>query len=418
MEENIMKKLLAFLLVAVLAVAAFGCAAPAASEPAAEPSGTAAEPAAPAEPAAGGDKVIKIGVFEPFTGENGGGGYQEVLAIRYANQVKPTVNIGGEEYKIELVEADNKSDKTEAVTAAQSLMSAGVSVVLGSYGSGVSIAAGEIFAENKVPAIGCSCTNPQVTLGNDYYFRVCFIDPFQGTVMANYALQEGAKKAAVITQLGDDYSSGLGSYFVKAFTAKGGEVVEQQFQTNQTDFKAILTEIKAANPDIIFAPSSIATAPLLIKQARELGITCPITAGDTWQNQTIADNAGADAEGVVVSTFFDEADTSNAAATEFIKGFKEYLKANPADLEKNGGEGVAAVSALGYDSYMVAVAAIEAAGSTEGAAIRDALPSVQIDGVTGAIAFDENGDAEKDMAYLNVIKDGKFTFLKTVALGE
>ena len=413
-----MKKLLAFLLVAVLAVAAFGCAAPAASEPAAEPSGTAAEPAAPAEPAAGGDKVIKIGVFEPFTGENGGGGYQEVLAIRYANQVKSTVNIGGEEYKIELVEADNKSDKTEAVTAAQSLMSAGVSVVLGSYGSGVSIAAGEIFAENKVPAIGCSCTNPQVTLGNDYYFRVCFIDPFQGTVMANYALQEGAKKAAVITQLGDDYSSGLGSYFVKAFTAKGGEVVEQQFQTNQTDFKAILTEIKAANPDIIFAPSSIATAPLLIKQARELGITCPITAGDTWQNQTIADNAGADAEGVVVSTFFDEADTSNAAATEFIKGFKEYLKANPADLEKNGGEGVAAVSALGYDSYMVAVAAIEAAGSTEGAAIRDSLPSVQIDGVTGAIAFDENGDAEKDMAYLNVIKDGKFTFLKTVALGE
>lgn len=395
-----MKKMLAFLLVAVFVLTAFGCS----GKPAASGS-------------QGGSKVIKIGVFEPFTGENGGGGYQEVLAVRYANQVKPTVTIGGEEYKIELVEADNKSDKTEAVTAAQSLMSAGVSVVLGSYGSGVSIAAGEIFAQNKVPAVGLSCTNPQVTLGNDYYFRVCFLDPFQGTVMANYAWQEGFKKAAVITQLGDDYSSGLGNFFVKAFTALGGTVVEEQFQTNQTDFKAILTQLKAQNPDVIFAPSSIATAPLLIKQARELGITCPITAGDTWQNQTIADNAGKDAEGVVVSTFFDEADTSNTVATDFVKGFKEYLKAHPEDMQKNGGEGVAAVSALGYDGYMVAVAAIEAAQSTEGAKIRDALVSAQITGVTGAIAFDENGDAKKDMAYLNIIEGGKFTFLKTVSIG-
>ena len=395
-----MKKVLALLLVVVLALAAFGCtSAPAASG------------------GQSGDKVIKIGVFEPFTGENGGGGYQEVLGVRYANQVRPTVNIGGVEYKVELVEADNKSDKTEAVTAAQSLMSAGVSLVLGSYGSGVSIAAGEIFANNKVPAIGLSCTNPQVTLGNDYYYRVCFLDPFQGTVMANYAWQEGAKKAAVITQLGDDYSSGLGSFFVKAFTALGGTVVEQQFQTNQTDFKAILTEIKAQNPDMIFAPSSIATAPLLIKQARELGITCPITAGDTWQNQTIADNAGADAEGVVVSTFFDEADTSNTIAADFVKGFKEYLKANPSDLDKNGGEGVAAVSALGYDGYMVAMDAIEAAGSTDGTAIRDALAGISSTGVTGAISFDENGDAKKDMAYLNIIQDGKFVFLKTVTIG-
>ncbi|MDR0841638.1 MAG: ABC transporter substrate-binding protein [Christensenellaceae bacterium] len=399
-----MKKLFAILLVAIMVLAAVGCSKPAAS------------PDAPAGQA-GGNNVIKVGIFEPYTGENGGGGYQEVLAVRYANEVKPTVNIGGVEYKIELVEADNKSDKTEAVTAAQSLMASGVSVVVGSYGSGVSIAAGEIFAENKVPAIGCSCTNPQVTLGNDYYFRVCFLDPFQGTVMANYAWQEGAKTAAVITQLGDDYSSGLGSYFVKAFTALGGTVVEQQFQTNQTDFKAILTEIKAQNPDIIFAPSSIATAPLLIKQARELGLTCPITAGDTWQNQTIIDNAGTDAEGVVCSTFFDEADTSNTIATEFVAGFKEYLKAHPSDLEKNGGEGVAAVSALGYDAYMVAVAAIEAAGSTDSSAIRDALVNTAVDGVTGAIAFDENGDAKKDMAYINIVDGGAFKFLKTVSIG-
>ena len=207
-------------------------------------------------------------------------------------------------YTVELVEVDNKSDKTEAVTAAQRLISEGVSAVIGSYGSGVSIAAGDIFAEAQIAAVGASCTNPQVTAGNDFYFRVCFLDPFQGTVMANYAVQNGAETAAVITQLGDDYSSGLGSYFVSAFQDLAGEdsiVSEQQFQTNQTDFKAILTNIKAADPDVIFAPSSITTAPLIIKQARELGITCPIMGGDTWENATIIENAGAEAEGIVLS---------------------------------------------------------------------------------------------------------------------
>ena len=362
------------------------------------------------------EDVIKVGVFEPVTGENGGGGFQEVLGMRYANQVAPTVDIGGKSYKVELVEVDNKSDKTEAVTAAQSLIASGVSVVLGSYGSGVSIAAGGIFADAHVAAIGASCTNPQVTLGNDYYFRVCFLDPFQGTVMANYAFQDGAKTAAVITQLGDDYSSGLGNFFLKAFKGLAGDaaiVSDEQFQTNQTDFKAILTNVKAANPDVIFAPSSIATAPLLIKQARELGITAKIMAGDTWENVTIIENAGKDAEGVTFSTFFDEADPT---AADFVKGFKEYLKANPDSLEKNGGEGVAAVSALGYDAYMTAIAAIQAAGTTDSQAIRDALPTVSITGVTGAIGFDENGDAKKDMAYIKTVENGAFKFLKKVTI--
>lgn len=357
------------------------------------------------------DKVIKIGVFQPTTGENGGGGFQEVLGIRYANQVHPTVTINGEEYKVELVEVDNKSDKTEAVNAAQKLVSEKVSVVLGSYGSGVSIAAGQIFADAKIPAIGCSCTNPQVTEGNDFYFRVCFIDPFQGTVMANYAFQNGAKNAAVITQLGDDYSSGLGSFFKEAFSSLGGNVVsEEQFQTNQTDFKAILTNIKAANPDIIFAPSSITTAPLIIKQARELGITATIAAGDTWENSTIIENAGADAEGVVLSTFFDEAEPANEEAAAFIEGFKKYLTDNKQEAI------IPAVSALGYDSYLAAIKAIETAGSTDTSAIRDSLKGVQIDGVTGTITFNETGDANKDIAFIKTIKDGKFQFLTTTTV--
>ena len=355
--------------------------------------------------------VIKIGVFEPQTGENGGGGFQEVLGMRYANQKYPTVKVGDKEYKIQLVEVDNKSDKTEAVTAAQKLVSEKCSVVLGSYGSGVSIAAGQYFADAQIPAIGASCTNPQVTQGNDFYFRTCFLDPFQGTVMANYAWQHDYKKVAVISQLGDDYSSGLASYFKDGITALGGEiVVDEQFQTNQTDFKTSLANIKAANPDFIFAPSSITTAPLIIKQARELGITAVIGAGDTWENATIIENAGDDAEGVVLSTFFDESDPANSEAEEFIKGFKEYLKENKQD------EIIPAVSALGYDAYLCAVKAIEAAGSTDTVAIRDALKTLTVDGVTGTISFDENGDAKKDMAFIKTIEGGQFKFLTTTTV--
>ncbi|MEG1584736.1 MAG: ABC transporter substrate-binding protein, partial [Anaerovorax sp.] len=293
--------------------------------------------------------VIKLGVFEPLTGENGGGGQQEVDGMTYANTVRPTVTIDGTEYTIELVVSDNKSDKTEAVTAANYLVDQGVAAILGSYGSGVSIAAGEVFAEAGIPAMGASCTNPQVTNTNEWYFRVCFLDPFQGTVVANYASQNGAKTAAVLTQLGDDYSTGLGQFFTDAFKKLTGNpdsiVASQTFQQNQADFNAILQNIKSVNPDVIFAPSSITTAPLIIKQARALGITCPIMGGDTWENVTIIENAGADAEGIVISTFFDAglADSSEVAKG-FVDGFSKAFY-----------EPVPAVSALGYDAYMVVV---------------------------------------------------------------
>lgn len=406
------KKMISLMLCTVMTAAmVVGCGnggSTAADNSAPSESGDSADSAEAAKTPAG-DNVIKVGVFEPQTGENGGGGLQEVYGIRYANEERPTVTVGGTEYTIQLVEADNKSDKTEAVTAAQKLVSEGVVGVLGSYGSGVSIAAGEIFKEAQIPAIGCSCTNPQVTEGNDYYFRVCFLDPFQGTVMANFAKEEGAQKAAVITQLGDDYSSGLGAFFKNSFTSFGEVVAEEQFQTNQTDFKASLTNIKNANPDVIFAPSSIATAPLIIKQARELGITCPIMAGDTWENATIIENVGEYTQDIYLSTFFDE-DGVDEAGAAFIAGFKEYLTANgQSDI-------IPAVSALGYDAYNTLIDAIEAADSVETAAIRDAMTTIQTTGVTGAISFDENGDANKDMAFIKTVEDGGFKFLKTVTV--
>ncbi|NMB04121.1 MAG: ABC transporter substrate-binding protein [Tissierellia bacterium] len=395
-----MKKLLSLILTVVLVFSLVACTSDSSTD---------------GDQPASGDNVIKIGVFEPVTGENGGGGFQEVLGIRYAHQLTNTVEIGGEEYTIELVEVDNKSDRTEAVTVASNLVAQNVSAIIGSYGSGVSIAAGPTYEEAQIPAVAPSATNPQVTLGNEYYFRVCFLDPFQGEVMANYAFQDGLTKAAVITQLGDDYSSGLGNFFLKAFEELGGEIVsEQQFQTGDTDFKAILANVKNAEPDVIFAPSSVATAPLLIKQARELGIEAKIMAGDTWENQAIIDNAGADAEGVALSTFFDENDTSSPLAGEFVTGFKEFLNGNDEYLNKNGGDGVAAVSALGFDAYNVVVEAIKVAQSSDSVAIKDALKGLSLDGVTGSISFDENGDAKKDMAYIKIIQDGKFMFDKTV----
>ena len=401
-----MKKFLAVVLSLVMALSLVACGGKSASAPT----------------TASGEKVIRIGVFEPQTGENGGGGIQEVYGIRYANKIYNTINIKGEDYKVELYEVDNKSDKTEAVNAAQKLIAGKVSAILGSYGSGVSIAAGEYFKEAKIPAIGCSCTNPQVTNGNEYYFRTCFLDPFQGTVMASYCKNHGYSKVAVITQLGDDYSEGLGGFFVKACEKNGIEVVTQEkFQTNEQDFKAILTNIKGKDPQFIFAPSSIATAPLILSQARELGIECQIGAGDTWENGTIIENAHGAAEGAVVTTFYE---TNPATATgeeavflngngngETATGFSDYL----VNVEKQPKD-IPAVSALGYDAYLAAFKAIEAAQSTNGADIREALTKLTYTGVTGDISFNADGDANKNAAYVKEIKDGKFEFKEIVKI--
>ena len=363
--------------------------------------------------------TIKIGVFEPTTGENGGGGMQEVLGVRYANQLYPTVEVGGKTYNIELVEVDNQSDKTAAGTAAQQLISEGVVGVLGSYGSGVAIAAGDTFKTAAVPAIGCSCTNPQVTSDNEFYFRVCFLDPFQGTVMANYAADQGYTKAAVIAQNGDDYSTGLAGYFKTAFADLGGEIVaDETYNTNESDFNAILTKVKSADPDCIFIPSSIATATLILPQITANGIDAQVLAGDTWENAAIISK---DMVGAAFSTFFDENDESNPVAVEFVKGFKEYLNSSKQNLTWNSGtDTVAAVSALGYDAYMAmynAIAALDG-DTVNSVAIRDALYNVNFDGVTGNITFNDTGDANKDTAYIKTctdksLKSKSFEFLKT-----
>ena len=393
-----MKKILAIVLCACMICALLaGC-------------GSSESPAAAVE-----GNVLKIGIFEPATGENGAGGMQEVLGARYANKVVPSVTVNGKEYKIELVEVDNQSDKTAAVTAAQNLVSSGVIAVIGSYGSGVSIAAGSTFEQAKIPAVGGSCTNPQVTLGNDYYFRVCFLDPFQGSVMANFAKDEfSAANAYVLSMLGEDYGSGLATYFVNAFEDLGGTVTSEQFPEGTSDFSAYIQNAINAGADVIFAPCATTYAAQIITQAASAGFDKPITAGDTWESSVILDAQKGTSVQVYCSTFFDENDDSGAAK-EFVTGFKEWLNADSQKLTNNGGNDiVAAVSALGYDGYMVALEAIKAAGSTDGTAIRDALYGVNYDGVTGNITFDQTtGDANKDMAYIKKAADGAFEFVKT-----
>ena len=368
----------------------------------------------------GGDKdgdVIKIGIFEPTSGQNGAGGKKEILGIEYAHSLKPTVTIGGKEYQIQLVTADNASDASKAPAAAQTLISAGVSVVVGTYGSGCAIAAGDLFKSARIPAIGTSCTNPNVTLGNDFYFRVSYIDPFQGAVMANFANKEkGSVNCALIIESGDDSAAGFGNYFQKEMERLGGKATVLEFQKGETDFSTIMATIKSAGYDGIFAPVSIETAAMIISQARDNGITCPIMAGDTWDDISIAQRTGDKATDIYFSAFFDAADESNAEGKAFVEGFKKWVAEDKTRIENNGGtaEAISSVTPCGYDAYMAAVSAIEKAGSTEGAAIRDALASLDAKSlITGDLKVDANGNAVKNYAVIKTIKNGEIVYFST-----
>lgn len=358
--------------------------------------------------------VIKIGVFEPSSGDNGAGGKQEVLGIEYANSLVNKIDIGGKTYDIKLEIVDNESSNDKAPSAAATLVSAKSSIVLGSYGSGVSIAASDVFAKAGIPVVGVSCTNPQVTEGNTHYFRICYLDPFQGTVLANFAVDEfKAKTAYILTKLGDDYSVGLGNYFKQAFEKLGGTVVEESFQEGNSDYTAFLTTAVNSNADVIFAPTSTEAASLIISQAASQGINIPLLAGDTWDSSVILDAAKGSNVKVCVSTFFDEGDDS-AAGSKFVSGFKGWLNADSTKLQNNGGNDiVAAVSALGYDAYMTAIEAIKAADSADSKKINEVLWNVKYSGVTGDIAFDEIGDAIRDVAYIKSANtsDGSWNFV-------
>jgi len=346
-----------------------------------------------------GGNTIKIGVYEPQSGDNGAGGKQEILGMQYANSLTPTVEIGGKTYNVELVYADNESSTDKAVSAATTLVSAGCSVVLGSYGSSVSIAASDTFAAAGIPAIGVTCTNPQVTEGNDHYFRICFLDPFQGTVLANFAYEKlGASTVYCLGQLGNDYDQGLINYFKEAAEALGMTVITAEFPENNSDFTSYLTTAKNEGADVIFAPCSTSYAQLIVEQTAAQGLNIPLLAGDTWDSNVILNAAQGKDSQIYVSTFYAE-----GGDPDFEAGIKEWIKGDATNLANNGGDDmVAAVTVMGYDAYYTALEALKAAGSTKPADVKAALPGVTYTGVSGAIAFNEIGDAERDTAYIKM----------------
>ncbi|GMO49745.1 MAG: ABC transporter substrate-binding protein [Termitinemataceae bacterium] len=355
---------------------------------------------------------IWIGVFEPLTGANAGGGTIEKEGIDLANKLYPTVDVNGKTYKVVLKVADNRSDKVEAANAAERLMSKDkVDLILGSWGSSLSMAAGEVAKTKKVPIIGLSCTNPLVTRGNDYYFRVCFIDPFQGTVMANYAFEDlGAKNAVIVQEVSNDYSIGLAKYFTDTFIALTGDpnaiLATVNYNTNDNDFNAQLTQVKSLNPQIIFAPGNFTESALIISQARSLGIETQFIGADTWETNEFVDVGKAAVEGATFSSFYDPSDVNDTdpLTLTFLTEYAAQYNKKPA-----------AVTALGFDGYLLALDAIQRAGSLDHEAIRQAIAQTQgWTGVTGVVNLDENGDTSKP-AIIKKVQNGNFEFLKVVS---
>ena len=399
-----MKKLMAAVLALVMVLSLAACGGSKSDSQGAQSSG------------ASGNKVVKIGVFEPQTGDNGAGGKQEILGMQYANYVQPTVEIGGETYDVKLEIVDNRTTPENGKSAAAELVNRKVSMVLGSYGSGVSMAGGEVFQEAGLPALGTSCTNPQVTAGCDVYFRLAFLDPFQGTVLANYAYKElGVTTAYVLGMLGSDYDQGLVYYFTEAFEALGGTVKADEFPEGTANFVSYVNNAKSANAGVIFAPVSINYAQLIVEAAAAQGFEGALLGSDTWDSNKVIESATGKDVTAFVTTFYQEG--GNPA---FDSGIKEWINANADAKTNNGGNDmVAAVTAIGYDAYFTALEALKIAGSTDPKAVLEALPSVSFEGVTGLIEFDEIGDAKRDAAYIKTANTeaGVWDFVKVQTVG-
>lgn len=354
---------------------------------------------------AAGPAKIKIGAYEPMTGAIAAGGQQSWEGIQLANEQVKTV-LGK---PVELVLVDNKSDKVEAATAMARLIDFEKVVgVIGSYGSSLSMAGGEVSEKAGMPVIGDSPTNPLVTKGKQYYFRVCFIDPFQGAVMAKYAFNNlHAKKVAVIQDVAQDYSVGLSNYFRNKWNELTGDpktlVAFTSYQTGDVDFTAQLNSVMAKNPDVIFSSGYYGEAALLAKQAREMGFTGTLLGGDAWDAPELIQIAGAAAEGMTFSTHYDPAGSATPASKKFVDLYTAKFNKAPN-----------AFAALGYDAYMLMLDAITRAKSTNGKAIRDAIAATKkFEGVTGYITIDDDHNAVKD-AVIKTVKDGKFSFMATI----
>jgi branched-chain amino acid transport system substrate-binding protein len=350
---------------------------------------------------------ILVGQYASLTGSEATFGINSSNGVALAlEEVNKTGVLGGR--KIRIITEDDQSKPGQPSAAVKKLISNdGVIAVIGEIASSRSLEAAPICQEAKVPMVSPGATNARVTEVGDYIFRVCFIDPFQGTVMAKFALDNlKATKVAILTDVRNDYSVGLTQYFKQYFESHGGKVVsERSFSGGGTDrdFRAQLTAIKASQPDAIFVPGYYTEAGLIAKQARSLGIKVPLLGGDGWDSPKLSEIGGSAIEGSYFSTHFSPKDT-NPKVQDFVKRYQEKFKAMP--------DGMAP---LGYDAMMVLAQAINTAGSTEGPKVRDALAAVKdFDGVTGKITIDPKRNATKAAVVLKVNSKGN-DFVASVA---
>lgn len=354
----------------------------------------------------GGEKkadTIKVGANLEMTGGSASYGISSKNAIELAfKEINEKGGINGKQ--LELVVADNKSEAAEATNAMQKLVSQdNVVAVIGPNLSSSVIAASAINNSAKVLDIAPMATNPYVTVDQasgktkEFNYRTCFIDPFQGTVMAKFATAElGVGNAAVLIDNSSDYAKGLAQFFKENFVKEGGAVTaEESYLQKDTDFKATLTKIKATNPDFLYVPGYYQEVGLIVKQARELGMNMPIAGGDGWDSAKMPEIAGAAAlNNTYFSSLYSPEDSSDIN--------KNFVAA----YEKAYGQKPDVFAALSYDSALLVAEAIKNAGSTEPAKISEAMAKINgFSGVSGSVTFDDKHNPVKSAVILEY-KDG------------
>ncbi len=352
------------------------------------------------------EETIRIGIFEPLSGPDYAFGQLELRGIELAQGIYPKV-LGK---TVELIKEDNRSDPDYAKVAASNLVKKRVALVLGSYGSSNSMIGGVIFEKAKIPAIGITCTNPLVTSINSYYFRVCFVETFQGIAMAKYAVNDlGAKKAAIIQDSDSDFSVTVAQVFADKFvslTADEASIVSTtKYSEGDRNFTNQLKAIKTEAPDVIFLPGNPYDAGLIISQAREAGINAVFLGINSWEDETLIEIGKAAADGATFSTLFDPSVILTKETKVFLDAYKTKYGKDAVPTKEE---------ALGFDAYLVAIDGITRAGTAlDGEMLMKTLLNTnQLPAATGDITFDPNKDAIKPVI-IKTIQNGEFVYKTT-----
>jgi branched-chain amino acid transport system substrate-binding protein len=354
------------------------------------------------------EQEVRLGINAELTGSKPTVGdsckkAMELLAAQ-VNQ-DGGLKVGDKKIPLKLYVEDNEDKAESAAAAAQKLISQNnVLAIIGPNASGNAIPAARICEDNGVIMISPWSTNPKTTEGKKYIFRSCFIDDFQGQVMAKFARQDlKATTAAVLYDVASEYNKGIAEFFKQFFEADGGRVVAfASYTTGDKDFSSQLTTIKAASPQVLFLPNYYNEVPLQVKQARNQGLTCAIIGSDSWGSQELLTLGGKDLEGAFFSTHYAQ-DIATPKAQKFISEFEAKYGKKPDD-----------VAALTYDAGMLLCNAVSQAGSLDRTKVRDALAQVtEFEGVTGKMAFKGQGDPVKSAVILQV-QDGQFKYFASV----